>query len=87
MQDSALSTIALPVALAIVMLGLGLHLRLDDFKRILLQPKAIALGLLFAYACLTSNPRMPEAPKKPYDTPLNTCRRPYVEPTPPSPTP
>jgi len=46
MQDSALSTIALPVALAIIMLGLGLHLRLEDFKRILTQPKAIAIGLL-----------------------------------------
>ncbi|MCY0855394.1 bile acid:sodium symporter family protein [Cupriavidus sp. D39] len=46
MQESALSTIALPVALAIIMLGLGLHLRLEDFKRILFQPKAIAMGLL-----------------------------------------
>ncbi|KJK22681.1 bile acid:sodium symporter [Burkholderiaceae bacterium 16] len=46
MQDSALSTIALPVALAIIMLGLGLHLRLEDFKRILVQPKAITMGLL-----------------------------------------
>ena len=27
------------------MLGLGLHLRLDDFKRILVQPRAILVGL------------------------------------------
>jgi len=46
MQESTLSTIGLPVALAIIMLGLGLHLRLEDFKRILFQPKAIAMGLL-----------------------------------------
>lgn len=45
MQESALSTIGLPLALAIIMLGLGLHLRLDDFKRILVQPKAILVGL------------------------------------------
>lgn len=45
MQESALSTIGLPLALAIIMLGLGLHLRLDDFKRIVVQPKAILVGL------------------------------------------
>ncbi|MDM0115574.1 bile acid:sodium symporter family protein [Variovorax sp. J22R133] len=46
MQDSALATIGLPLALAIIMLGLGLHLRVEDFKRILVQPKAILVGLL-----------------------------------------
>lgn len=45
MQESALSTVGLPLALAIIMLGLGLHLRIDDFKRILVQPKAILVGL------------------------------------------
>ncbi|MDM4765270.1 bile acid:sodium symporter family protein [Pelomonas sp. SE-A7] len=45
MQQSALSTIGLPLALAIIMLGLGLHLRLDDFRRILKQPKAMLVGL------------------------------------------
>lgn len=46
MQESALSTIGLPLALAIIMLGLGLHLRVDDFKRIVTQPKAILVGLV-----------------------------------------
>jgi BASS family bile acid:Na+ symporter len=45
MQESALSTIGLPLSLAIIMLGLGLHLRLDDFRRILVQPKAVFVGL------------------------------------------
>ena len=45
MQESALSTIGLPVALAIIMLGLGLHLKLDDFKRIWTQPRAMLIGL------------------------------------------
>jgi bile acid:Na+ symporter, BASS family len=46
MQANALTTIGLPLALAIIMLGLGLHLRMEDFKRILVQPKAILIGLL-----------------------------------------
>ena len=45
MQDSALSTIGLPAALAIIMLGLGLHLRVDDFRRIWREPRAMVVGL------------------------------------------
>jgi len=45
MQESALSTVGLPVALAIIMLGLGLHLRVDDFRRIWRQPRAVVVGL------------------------------------------
>jgi BASS family bile acid:Na+ symporter len=37
--------VGLPVALAIIMLGLGLHLTLNDFTRILKKPKAIFVGL------------------------------------------
>jgi bile acid:Na+ symporter, BASS family len=46
LQQSALSTIGLPLALAIIMLGLGLHLRLADFRRIVSQPKAMLVGLV-----------------------------------------
>ena len=45
MESSALTTIFLPVALAIIMLGMGLSLTLSDFKRVLIYPKAVALGL------------------------------------------
>lgn len=45
MQDSALSTIGLPAALAIIMLGLGLHLKVDDFRRIWREPRAMVVGL------------------------------------------
>lgn len=45
MQANALTTIGLPLALALIMLGLGLHLRVEDFKRILVQPRAILVGL------------------------------------------
>jgi len=40
-----LSTIILAGALFIIMLGMGLSLQMTDFKRIVLYPKAILLGL------------------------------------------
>jgi len=46
MESSIISTILLPLALGIIMLGLGLTLSLEDFKRVLLYPKAIMIGLL-----------------------------------------
>lgn len=46
MESSALTSIFLPLALGIIMLGLGLSLTLDDFKRVVLYPKAILIGLI-----------------------------------------
>ncbi|WP_169581828.1 MULTISPECIES: bile acid:sodium symporter family protein [Microbacterium] len=43
---SALTTIGLPVALGIIMFGLGLSLTPGDFARVLKQPKAVILALL-----------------------------------------
>lgn len=40
------SAIILGIALAIIMLGMGLSLVADDFKRIFLQPKSIIIGLV-----------------------------------------
>lgn len=40
------SAIILGVSLAIIMLGMGLSLVVDDFKRIFLQPKSIIIGLV-----------------------------------------
>lgn len=45
-QSSALTSVFLPVALAIIMLGLGLSLTISDFKRVVLYPKAIIIGLV-----------------------------------------
>ncbi|MFK3676521.1 bile acid:sodium symporter family protein [Microbacterium sp. NPDC090218] len=45
-MGSALTTIGLPVALGIIMLGLGLGLTLADFARVLKQPKAVIVALL-----------------------------------------
>jgi BASS family bile acid:Na+ symporter len=40
------TAIILAVSLAIIMLGMGLSLVADDFKRIFVQPKAIIIGLV-----------------------------------------
>ena len=45
-MGSALTTIALPVALGIIMLGLGLSLTLGDFARIAKHPKAVIIALV-----------------------------------------
>ena len=55
-MDSWLTTVGLPVALGIVMLGLGLGLTTEDFRRVLTYPRLvlIALGcqvLLLPAAC------------------------------------
>lgn len=44
-MDSALTTIGLPVALAIIMFGLGLDLTVGDFRRVGRQPKAVSIAL------------------------------------------
>lgn len=46
MESSFLTAIFLPLALFIIMLGMGLGLTLADFKRILVEPKAVILGLV-----------------------------------------
>jgi bile acid:Na+ symporter, BASS family len=44
-MDSALSTVGLPIALAIIMFGLGLDLTVRDFRRVGQQPKAVLVAL------------------------------------------
>jgi len=45
MESSALLSILLPVALGIIMFGLGLSLSVGDFKRVVVYPKAVFIGL------------------------------------------
>lgn len=45
MESSILTQLFLPLALAVIMFGMGLSLRVGDFKRILIYPKAVAIGL------------------------------------------
>jgi BASS family bile acid:Na+ symporter len=44
MGDSILTTVVLPVSLAIIMLGMGLSLVIGDFRRIIQYPKAAFIG-------------------------------------------
>lgn len=46
MQKSILADVVLPIALAIIMLGMGLSLIKDDFKRVFKFPKAVVVGLV-----------------------------------------
>lgn len=45
-MDSVLTQVFLPIALGIVMLGLGLGLTVADFKRIVVFPKAVLIALI-----------------------------------------
>ncbi|MDP4820181.1 MAG: bile acid:sodium symporter family protein [Saprospiraceae bacterium] len=46
MESSILTEIFLPLALAVIMLGMGLSLTLDDFRRITVAPKPVLIGLV-----------------------------------------
>lgn len=45
-MDSALTTVGLPLALGVIMLGLGLDLSLEDFRRVTRHPKAVVVALV-----------------------------------------
>ena len=45
MESSSITTIFLPLALGIIMLGLGLSLTIADFQRVVKYPKVIFIGL------------------------------------------
>ncbi len=45
MESGILTAVLLPVALGIIMLGLGLTLTIADFKRVVAFPKAVLVGL------------------------------------------
>ncbi len=44
-MDTVLTTVALPLALGIIMFGLGLDLTVDDFRRVGRSPKAVVVAL------------------------------------------
>lgn len=44
-MDSALTTVGLPLALGIIMFGLGLSLTVDDFRRVRQHPRAVFIAL------------------------------------------
>lgn len=46
MQASLLTNLLLPLALGVIMLGLGMGLTLEDFRRVARYPRAVITGLL-----------------------------------------
>lgn len=46
MESTFLTEVFLPLSLGIIMLGMGLALTPADFKRVLLYPKAVAIGIV-----------------------------------------
>lgn len=46
METNILTLVLLPLAIAIIMIGLGLSLTIDDFKRVVVYPKAVIIGLV-----------------------------------------
>jgi BASS family bile acid:Na+ symporter len=44
-MDSALTTVGLPLALGIIMFGLGLSLTMEDFRRVARHPKVVVIAL------------------------------------------
>ncbi|MBX2924130.1 MAG: bile acid:sodium symporter family protein [Chitinophagaceae bacterium] len=70
MNSGIISTVLLPLALAIIMFGLGLSLQIVDFKRIFKYPKAVltgsftqlvllpVLGFTIAALLLSNNPEL-----------------------------
>jgi bile acid:Na+ symporter, BASS family len=46
MQASLLTNLLLPLALGVIMLGLGMGLTLDDFRRVARYPRAVMTGLI-----------------------------------------
>ncbi len=52
MHDSPLIAIGLPIAVAIIMCGIGMTLGGEDFARVSRRPKALAVGLVGHYVVL-----------------------------------
>lgn len=46
MEQSVVTALFLPLALGVIMLGMGMTLVVDDFRRIFVYPKAVVLGMV-----------------------------------------
>ena len=54
MEATAITNVLLPLALGVIMLGLGLSLTLDDFRRVAVYPRAVVAGLALQMFVLTA---------------------------------
>jgi BASS family bile acid:Na+ symporter len=46
MEDSIFATVLLPLALAVIMVSLGMSLTSEDFRRVLVSPRGVWIGVL-----------------------------------------
>jgi bile acid:Na+ symporter, BASS family len=46
LQPNLLTDVLMPIALGVIMLGLGLSLTVDDFRRVIVYPRAVVVGLV-----------------------------------------
>ena len=54
MENTVITTLLLPIALGVIMLGLGLSLTVADFARVVKYPKAVLIGLFIQMFVLTT---------------------------------
>src|SRR5688572_19136198 len=54
MEASAITNILLPLALGVIMFGLGLSLTIADFRRVAVYPRAVVAGLVLQMFVLTA---------------------------------
>ena len=54
MESTYIANVLLPIALGVIMLGLGLSLGMADFVRVLRYPRAVLIGLVMQMLVLTS---------------------------------
>jgi bile acid:Na+ symporter, BASS family len=52
MENNIITQVFLPAALFIIMLGMGLSLVMDDFRRVMRYPAAVAAGLVLKLALM-----------------------------------
>ena len=54
MEASAITNVLLPLALGVIMFGLGLTLTVADFRRVAVYPRAVIVGLVIQMLVLTA---------------------------------
>jgi bile acid:Na+ symporter, BASS family len=52
-ETSLITNVLLPLALGLIMFGLGLSLTVGDFRRVVVYPRAVAIGLVMQMLVLT----------------------------------
>jgi len=54
MESTAITSLAVPLSLMVIMFGMGLSLSMDDFRRIVVSPRAVLVGSIVQILILPS---------------------------------